>query len=122
MLPKKNATWFECREFLRQLRHHFKKKPIIVVWDRLTAHRSHKVKKFAARNTIDLEFLPPYAPELNPVEFVWSQLKYHMLGNYCAENLIQLAKKTKSALFKLKRDRALLKRISMGAAILKKWS
>lgn len=44
-----------------------------------------KVEKFFALLEIpwtEFERLPPYAPELNPVEFSWSQTKYHDLSNY----------------------------------------
>ncbi len=34
-----------------------------------------------------LEFLLPYAPELNPVEYLWSYWKQHELPNFCPQNL-----------------------------------
>jgi transposase len=34
---------------------------------------------------IQLHFLPGYAPELNPVEFLWSWLKRHALANFCPD-------------------------------------
>ncbi|WP_234369447.1 transposase [Leptospira santarosai] len=35
---------------------------------------------------ITIEFLPPYAPELNPVEYVWSKWKRYLLPNFCPES------------------------------------
>lgn len=32
---------------------------------------------------IQIAFLPPYAPELNPVEYLWAWLKRHATANYC---------------------------------------
>ena len=45
-------------------------KPLLIVWDRLPAHRSRLVREFIelSEGHIVMEYLPPYAPELNPVE------------------------------------------------------
>jgi transposase len=40
---------------------------------------------------IELAFLPPYAPELNPVEYLWAWLKRHALANDCPDSLAELA-------------------------------
>jgi hypothetical protein len=47
--------------------------PLLILWDGLTAHRSRLVKQFVVdqNGRIELERLPAYAPELNPVEFLW---------------------------------------------------
>jgi transposase len=36
------------------------------------------------------DYLPPYAPELNPVEYIWAHCKHHELPNVCAKNLWDL--------------------------------
>ena len=33
-----------------------------------------------------MEYLPPYAPELNPVEYIWSYWKQHELPNVCPKD------------------------------------
>ena len=38
------------------------------------------------------EFLPPYAPELNPVEGVWGYLKLNPLANHAADDAGELAR------------------------------
>jgi transposase len=45
-------------------------RPLVVVWDRLNAHRATPVLAFVAAHPDDyaIEWLPPYAPELNPEE------------------------------------------------------
>src|SRR5438309_9200040 len=47
--------------------------PLLIVWDRLPAHRSRLVGEFLdqLQGWIVTEYLPPYAPELNPVEYLW---------------------------------------------------
>jgi transposase len=37
-----------------------------------------------------IETLPAYAPELNPVEYLWAWLKRHALANFCPETLDEL--------------------------------
>jgi transposase len=50
--------------------------PIVVIWDGLSGHKSHRMRTLiAARPWLRVYQLPAYAPELNPVEKVWSVLK-----------------------------------------------
>jgi putative transposase len=50
--------------------------PIVLVWDNLNTHVSRTMRELiAARLWLTVYQLPPYAPELNPVEGVWSHLK-----------------------------------------------
>ena len=44
--------------------------PLVLVWDRLKSHRSRTVQQFIRQHPrFSLEWLPAYAPELNPVEY-----------------------------------------------------
>ena len=45
----------------------------------------HKTDKLICPDNISLLFLPPYAPELNPVENLWAQLRHGWLANRCFE-------------------------------------
>ena len=66
---------------------------LLVIWDGLAAHRSRLVRAYieTLRGAIQLERLPAYAPELNPVEYIWGYLKQHALANFCAHDLAQLS-------------------------------
>ncbi len=65
--------------------------PMILIWDRLNAHRAYRVQDFlAAHRQLTTEFLPPYAPELNPIEYVWGYLKLNPLANLAFFDLDQL--------------------------------
>ena len=69
-------------EFLRDLLKHLRGK-VVVVWDGGSNHKGPAVREFLRRNRrLRLERLPAYAPELNPVEAVWSWLKYGALANF----------------------------------------
>jgi transposase len=55
--------------------------PMIIVWDRLQAHRSAVVKEFLVEHPeIDIEWLPSYTPELNPEEDCHGNVKDRMKG------------------------------------------
>ncbi len=80
--PNKNITQDEVILFLRDLLAHLRSN-VILVWDRLNAHRSTQVKLWrTAYSRLSIEWFPPYAPELNPMEYVWGYLKYHRLSNH----------------------------------------
>lgn len=63
-------------KFLRRLIHHASK-PVFLVLDNHTVHRSNKVREFveSTNGRLKLFFLPPYSPELNPDELVWNSMK-----------------------------------------------
>jgi transposase len=79
-------------EFLKALVKHLGRR-LLIVWDGLKAHRSRLVREYveALNDHVVLSFLPPYAPELNPVEYLWAWLKRHALANYCPDSISQLA-------------------------------
>ncbi|MGQ4915347.1 MAG: IS630 family transposase [Candidatus Asgardarchaeia archaeon] len=51
---------------------------LYVVWDNNGSHISKRVKYLAKKKGIHLVQLPPYMPELNPMEAVWKQLKQYV--------------------------------------------
>ena len=60
---------------------------IVLVLDRLPAHRSAVARLLRTHgDRVDVEWLPAYAPELNPVEGVWKHAKYDDLANFCPEH------------------------------------
>ena len=89
----------EVIDFLKALVHHIEK-PLLIIWDRLTAHRSRLVREFIelSEGHIVTEYLPPYAPELNPVEYIWAYWKQHELPNVCPKDYEQLSRRVRRAL------------------------
>jgi len=68
------------------------KKKIILVLDNASSHKSHKVKQFVSKckKRLELLFLPPYSPDLNPIERVWKNLRYYVTHNIYFESLESL--------------------------------
>ena len=85
--------------------------PIELVWDRLNAHRGQPVKGWLERNShrIRATLLPPYAPELNPVELIWGYAKTNCLANFTPHELDELIDQTHIATQTIRTDHALLK-------------
>lgn len=66
---------------------------LLIIWDGSPIHRRAEVKEFLASKAargIQVERLPPYAPDLNPVEWLWSYLKEVLLGNVVCLDLEEL--------------------------------
>lgn len=73
--------------FLRSL-HRRLRRTIIVVMDRWSVHRAALRRLLEAGSRwLAVEWLPAYAPELNPTEQVWNHTKYGDLANYIPEDL-----------------------------------
>lgn len=49
-----------------------------VIWDNLAVHKTRIVQELFARARVELLFLPPYSPDLNPIELCWSKLKTYL--------------------------------------------
>ena len=85
---EKNIKAEQVEAFLRQLRRSLRRK-LIVVMDRWSAHRKAARLLFGDER-FWIEYLPPYAPDLNPVEHVWNHTKYGDLANYIPDDLLDL--------------------------------
>jgi transposase len=81
----------EVIEFLRNVRRHVPG-PVVVVWDGLSCHRSGETQKHIASqaNWLTVERFPAYAPELNPLEYLWAALKSRHMANYSPDTIAEL--------------------------------
>ena len=97
-------------EFLHALGRQIRK-PLLVIWDGLPAHRSALVRDYleALNGAIQIEQLPGYAPELNPTEYIWGHLKHHELANRCAENFSALKTGARNRLRSMQRRPTLIR-------------
>lgn len=95
-------------QFLRALSRH-RRKPVILLWDRLPAHRSRLVQQAVqtCRAWLHTEWLPAYAPELNPVEPFWDHLDDTVLANTPADDLRRLRQRVHQGLRHVRRHPAI---------------
>lgn len=90
--------------FLKHLLRHVPG-PMLVIWDGLATHRSRPVKEFVQQHAerLTLERLPAYAPELNPVEYLWGHWKHHELPNFCPKDFVELSREARRALGRMRK-------------------
>ena len=91
-------------EFLRHLQRHLPGK-LLILWDGAAIHRSALMRDHVAgtRGRLQVERLPAYAPELNPVEYLWGHLKTHEIANLIAHHAWELSFEATAALRKMRR-------------------
>jgi transposase len=87
LLPGKTAKTGDMISFLKKIGRRFRR-PLFIVWDNAQIHKSTAIRAFIknSKGRLQVYYLPPYAPELNADEGVWSYLKWHELANYCPES------------------------------------
>lgn len=68
--------------FLEEVKKAYPKAPKIhIILDQSGYHRSDEVFKYAKSHQIELHFLPPYSPNLNPIERVWKVMNEWVRNN-----------------------------------------
>jgi transposase len=89
---RKSFSWRDYRDLLIAA-HQQLGGPIVLIWDNLNVHKAADLRKSAeARDWLTIYYLPPYAPDLNPVEGIWSLLRRGWLSNVAfstPEHLVQ---------------------------------
>jgi transposase len=104
-----NITADEAEPFVAAVLEHFPK-GIILVWDRWMVHRSaaRRLRERFPRR-LHLEWLPAYAPELNPVEQVWNRSKYTDLANFIPQDVAHLSRALRRSLRHTRSQQTLLR-------------
>ena len=62
-------------QFLIEVRRFNPLNRICLVLDNFATHKAKKVKEKARELNIELVYLPPYSPDLNPIEYLWKSIK-----------------------------------------------
>lgn len=96
-LQMENLRAEQIIDYLKAV-HQETQRKMIVIMDRWNGHRkAARLLSEEGADWLKVEWLPAYAPELNPVELLWSHTKYADLANYIPENIqIMLQTVTKS--------------------------
>ena len=93
-LPDANYDGEAILAFLKELSRAVRG-PIELIWDRLRAHHRGPVGAWLAQSRrVHAHLLPPYAPELNPVELIWGHAKMNPLANFAPAELQELLRRT----------------------------
>ena len=104
---EKNVTHAELEVFLRELHRQLRRR-LLVVMDRWSVHRK-VARTLEADARFRFDWLPPYAPDLNPVEHVWNHTKYGDLANYIPDDVHDLDRELDWSLHKTRQCPKLLR-------------
>lgn len=104
-----NVTHANVYRFVMSIRRRVQRK-LILVMDRWSVHRK-AVRLWLSRHarSISIEWLPSYAPELNPAEQIWNRTKYTDLANFLPRDYDHLCHAVRRSIVKT-RGRPLLLR------------
>jgi transposase len=85
---------------LEQLAGFYADQRVVLIWDGLSAHWSTRMRAWldSQRDWLTVERLPAYAPELNPVEYLWANLKDLELANRPTTTLAEVADATEEGI------------------------
>ncbi|HEC87377.1 MAG TPA: IS630 family transposase, partial [Thermoplasmatales archaeon] len=72
---KEHSKKEDVCDFLKLVRIQNPNKHIIIILDNFRSHWANKTREKASELNITLVFLPPYSPDLNPIEFIWKSIK-----------------------------------------------
>jgi transposase len=94
LAKRKNSMPQSCWQFLKQLHHKSLRsaKRVVVILDNAKYHHAllHKAWREEVKPRFTLNFLPPYSPELNPIERVWKLTRRLCLHNVYFSKLDQV--------------------------------
>ena len=92
--------------FLRALKRHVRGRRVVLIWDGLGAHKSRYMTAYLRRQRawLTVERLPAYAPELNPLEQVWGNVKTRELANVCVPDLASLRRPLRGGFARIRRQ------------------
>ena len=97
-------------DYFELLKKRMSGRKLILFLDGLPAHRAKKVKIWVQQNKSWLTAyrFPAYAPELNPIEYVWSSSKSRDLANVCPKDMAELEKRIKKSMKRINRSKTIL--------------
>lgn len=95
--------------FLKQVSTEFKDEHVAIFMDKASWHTTGML---AVPENISLEFLPPYSPQLNPVEVLWKELRKDHFHNKVFESMDAVDDQLEIGLRNMARDQARVRSFS----------
>lgn len=128
-LSPEGKLYFHCQDqalnsadVVACLEHLLREVPgrMVILWDGAPIHRSHTIREFLANGAarrLHVERLPASAPDLNPGEGLWQQLKGVELRNVCCVDIPHLRGELRGAVKRVRRKPRILKGCFQGAGL-----
>lgn len=96
--------------FLVKLRKRHPEKCIIhLIWDNAGYHRDAAIQKFAKALAIKIHYLPPYSPNLNPIERMWKLMRESVMYNKYYASFVEFTEATISFFKNIGRKKSILR-------------
>ena len=92
-------------DFLSEL-NAVEQRSVLLIWDGLPSHRSRRMSDWimTQHHWLSVEQLPGYAPDLNPIESAWGNLKSAELANLCSTTISDVTEIAKNGLNRIGTD------------------
>jgi len=103
VMVSETAKAHDMTSFLELVRRENASAPIIPIMDNAQIHRARLTGEKAEDLDIIRAFLPPYSPDLNPIEFPWKDLKRELSGRLQFDTAVQEARAIALRLFSQRR-------------------
>ena len=114
----KAFTWADYRDLLIAAHHRLPGGIIVLVWDNLPVHLRAELRAFTStRPWLRVFQLPSYAPDLNPLEGIWSVLKRGGLANQAAAGFASLLQVIRHGMRKIQYQPGLLEACLAGTGL-----
>lgn len=97
-------------QYLKDIKRGLRGRKLFLIWDGLAGHKAAIVAEYirSQKSWLRVERYPGYAPELSPVEFLWSPIKTKDLAHIPPQGLPELTRRVRRAFQRIKGDKALL--------------
>jgi transposase len=97
---------YDAQEFLKFLQlvlERYPQQKIVMVLDNARIHHAKLIQPFLlkCKDFLDLVFLPPYSPQLNPIEGLWGWLKRTCIYNVFYKSVQEIADAVQAFLFEI---------------------
>lgn len=111
---------YDFIDLLKDIKIELKGRKLLLIWDGLPAHRAKEVREYivSQKSWLRVERYPAYAPELSPVEFIWSPMKKRDLGNVPPRGFKHLKRIIHRSFRRIRADKVLLKNCLYKAGVL----
>jgi len=111
---------YDFVDFLKDIKKELKGRKLLLIWDGLPAHKARVVTEYISSQAswLRVERYPAYAPELSPIEFLWSPMKTKDLAHLPPKGLPHLKRMVRRSFRRIGDNPALLRGCLRKAGVL----
>jgi len=103
--------------FLDALQEHYPNEHLVIIWDRASFHRA----KALQREDITFIYLPPYSPQLNPVERFFGEMRKFTANKIFRNGMDALSKTIENGILELSSNKKSIQKLTAYSWIVDQW-